>query len=113
MSLAIRLAFEPLRSLAFGSIGAAYTGIGTSVNHPLRQFFIQNLTDTTLVFSFNGVDDHFRLPRNGYWMEDITANKTIVTGFFLAEGSRLYVKHDGVAPTTGSADFTTIYSAEV
>lgn len=111
MSLGIRLRFEPVRSLAFGSIGAAYMGIGTALDHPARQIFIQNLTDETLMFSFNGVDDHFPLPSNGFFLDDITSNKTQNTGFFLAEGERLYVKEVGT-PTSGSVYFTVIYGSE-
>lgn len=106
------LAFEPQRTLAFGSIGGTYMGVGTVVSNPLRQFFIQNLTDATLQFSFNGIDDHFPLPANGFFLDDITTNKTANTnGFFLPEHSRLYVKQLGV-PTTGAVYFTVIYGRD-
>lgn len=108
MSLDIRLNADPLRSLAFGSIGAGYMGVGTAVSQPVRILFLQNLTDATLMFSFDGIDDHFPLPDNGYLLLDITANKTIGTGFFLAEGQRLYVKRIGI-PTEGSVHFTVFY----
>ena len=109
--LALRMAFEPLRSLAFGSIGAAYMGVGTPIQHPARQFLVQNLTDASLLFSFDGVNDHFRLPANGFWLNDNTANRSVSQGFFLDEGTRLYVKQDGV-PTSGTVDFTIIYGSE-
>lgn len=110
-SLALRMAFEPLRSLAFGSIGGAYMGVGTPIEHPSRQFLVQNLTDATLLFSFDGVNDHFRLPANGFWLNDNTANRSVSQGFFLSEGTRLYVKQDGV-PTSGNVNFTVIYGSE-
>ena len=104
--------FEPQRTIAAASIGAGYMGVGTAVSHPLRQFFIQNLTDATLQFSFNGLDDHFPLPANGFFLDDITTNKTANTnGFFKAENSRLYVKQLGV-PTTGAVYFTVIYGRD-
>jgi len=103
---------EPVRSLPFGSIGTAYTGIGGSMNKPIRIFFLQNLTDVNLFFSFNGIDDHFPLPANGFILLDITSNKTISQGFFLAEGQRIYVKQIGV-PTTGSVYLTTFYGDEL
>jgi|SRR5882672_12313997 len=111
--LAIRMAFEPLRSLAFGSVLVGYMGVGTAINHPAREFLVQNLTDATLLFSFDGVTNHFRLPANGFWLNDNTANKSVSQGFFLAEGTRLYVKQDGVAPTSGSVNFTIIYGSEL
>lgn len=110
MSLAIRLMLEPVRSLAFGSIGAAYMGVGTSIEKPARVFLIQNLTDESLMFSFDGIDDHLPLPRDGYFVFDIAANKTTESGFFLGEGTRLYVKEIGT-PTVGAVYFTTFYGA--
>ena len=73
---------------------------------------IQNLTDENLMFSFDGIDDNFPLPANGYILLDVTANKTRDEGFFLAEGERLYVKQITGAPTLGSVYFTTFYGAQ-
>lgn len=108
MSLAVRLFLEPVRTIAFGDIGAAYMGVGDSIDNPARQYFIQNLTNATLMFSFDGVNDHFPLPENGFFLNDISSNKTQDTGFFLADGERLYVKTIEV-PTRGSVYFTVIY----
>lgn len=110
--LAIKMAFEPLRSLAFGSVVVGYTGVGTAISNPAREFLVQNLTDTTLLFSFDGVNDHFRLPGNGFWLNDNTSNKSVSQGFFLAEGTRLYVKQDGAVPSSGTVNFTIIYGSE-
>lgn len=110
--LAIRLRPEPARSLAFGSIGAAYMGVGTALSRPVRIFLIQNLTDVSLWFSFDGIDDHFPLPADGYLLLDIASNKTLSQGLFLAEGERLYAKELGT-PTTGAVYFTTFYGADL
>jgi hypothetical protein len=112
MSLAIRMKFEPMRTLGFAAIGPAFMGIGTGLAHPITQFLVQNLTDTSLIFSWDGVNDHFELPKSGYWVEDITANKTNTHGYFIAEGDRLYVRQDLVAPTTGKVCFTVMYGSE-
>lgn len=108
MSIAIRLQVEPVRSLAFGAIGAGYMGVGTAIDHPARIINVQNLTDETLMFSLNGVDDHFPLPASGFILLDITGNRTVSAGFFIAEGTRLYVKQVGV-PTSGSVYFSVFY----
>jgi len=112
MSLAIRLMPEPVRTLGFAAIGAAYMGVGTAMTQPIRMLLIQNLTNQLVMFSFDGIDDHIPMPANGYLILDIAANKTSSVGFFLAEGQRLYVKHEGAAPTTGSVYFTTFYGAQ-
>jgi mannitol-specific phosphotransferase system IIBC component len=108
MSLAIKMKLEPLRSLAFGSIGAAYVGVGSVLSNPARILFIQNLTDAQLLFSLDGIDDHFPLPASGFILLDVSSNKTLGEGLFLAENSRLYVKEDGT-PTSGSVYFTVFY----
>ena len=108
MSRSIRLVPEAARSLAFGSIGAAYMGIGTSFTKPVRILMIQNLTDTALMFSFDGLVDHVPLPREGFILLDVTSNKAKEDGFFIAEGTRIYVK-EIVTPTLGSVYVTTFY----
>lgn len=106
--LSVRMKFEDLRSLAFGSIGAGYSAVGTAVEHPVRFFALTNLTDVALLFSTDGVNDHIVLPANGYLVFDISSNKTQNTGFYLAEGDRMYVKQLG-APSSGSVYFTVAY----
>lgn len=108
MALGIRFKFDDQRSLAFGSIGAAYMGVGTAITESARQIFVQNLTDALLQFSLDGVNDHFPLPPNGFMILDIAANKTQDTGFFLSEGERLYVK-DIASASTGAVYFSVMY----
>jgi len=105
----IRLTMEPIRSVAFGSIGAAYTGIGSAFSNCIRIIFLQNLTDTQLMFSDDGVDDKLTLPANGFMMLDMTANKTDDQGLFLPIGGRWYVKQV-VAPSSGSVYLTAFYA---
>ena len=109
-SQAIRLVHEAARSLAFGSIAAGYTGVGTAITNPVRILHVQNLTDELLMFSYDGVNDHFPLPTSGYMVLDITANKSTSQGYYLAEGTRLYVKQIGV-PSSGSVYVTVYYGA--
>lgn len=111
-SLAIRYQMEPIRTLAFGSIGAGYAGIGTIINNPVRQFIIQNFTDVNLMFSFNGVDDHFVLAAGANFINDVTSNKTHTQGYTVAQGIRLYVKQITAAPTTGEVYFSVMYGAD-
>jgi len=108
MSQEIRFAAEPIRSLAFGSIAAGYTGVGTRFDHAVRIFFVQNLTNVSLMFSFDGISDHFALPQNGYLLIDVTQNKTQDQGFYIAQDTRLYVKEIG-NPTSGSVYLSLFY----
>ena len=108
--IAIRLRAETCRSLAFGSIGAAYAAIGTAMENPIRAFLIQNHTNATVWISHDGVNNHFPLMANGYFMFDVTANRTQDTGFYMAEGDKLYCKRLGT-PTSGSVYLTAYYGS--
>src|ERR1700679_3046545 len=99
-TLSVRMLAEPLRSLAFGSISGAYMGIGTPLEFPARLFFIQNLTDAQLLFSFDGITDHFTLPASSNFVFDITTNQPQTLGIYFSVGTRLYVKELGI-PSTG------------
>ena len=104
LSCGIRFLMEPQRALAFGSIGAVYMSIGTQVEHPVRMYELHNLTDVTLQFSLDGIEDHFVLPANGYKVIDIVSNNTSnTTGWFIGNGTSFYVKQIGAAaPSSGS-----------
>lgn len=112
-SLAVRLMADPVRELAFGFIGLAYSALGTPMTHPVRFFVLQNYTDTSVMISLNGVDDHLPLVPNGSLIMDITANKTITQGFFLSEGQQFFVKQLGAVATSGSVYLTVFYGADV
>lgn len=113
MSLAIRLMAEPVRQLAAGDLGAAYSTIGTSMNHPIRMIVIQNFMDVGVMLSFDGINDHMPMVTNGYMLLDITSNKTLTQGFFVPEGQYIYAKQLGGVPSTGSIYLTVFYGAEV
>ncbi len=112
MSLAIKVLFEPVRTLGFAAIGPIYVGVGTALNYPARQIFIQNYTDTQLMFSFDGINDHFPLAAKSFLLDDLTSNRTLETGYFIAKGDRLYVRHTGIAPTIDAVWFTVLYGAD-
>lgn len=109
-TLSVRMLLEPLRSLAFGSIGAAYMGIGTPLDNPSRLLIIQNLTDATLIFSINGVDDHLILPSQSNIVLDVTTNQSQTQGTYFSVGTRVYVKRFGI-PTSGSVYVSTLYGS--
>jgi hypothetical protein len=115
MSLAIRLVPDILRSVAFGSLNAVYIGIGTAMTKPIRMFILQNWTNADLMISFDGIHDHLPFSSGTFLELDITANKTIQQGFFLAQGTRFYVKLINPAdiPTTGAVYLTAFYGADI
>lgn len=105
-----RIELEDLRSLAFGSIVAGYTAIGTAFEHPIIKMKLHNQTDALLFFSNNGVDDKEELPAGGFLLLDITAEgKESAYG---GKNQTWYVKRSGV-PTTGSVYLSTYYRSDL
>jgi|RhiMetdeSRZDD1v2_1073273.scaffolds.fasta_scaffold02819_7 hypothetical protein len=110
-NLAVRVMPEPVRSTGFASITATYTGIGAPFDNPVHWFMVQNLSDQPVMISWDGINDHFPLPINGYVIMDVASNKTLTGGsFMVAQGTRFYVKTLGVAlPTVGSVYLSIFY----
>lgn len=102
---------ETLRSLAFGSISGTYAAVGTGFIAPVSIIQLQNLTDTSMYFSMDGVNDHFILPTNSALVLDVTGNHAADdTGLYFAKGCIVYVKQVS-APSSGSVYVSTIYDA--
>ncbi len=110
-ALSIKVLPEAVRSLAFGSISGTYAGVGTPLTNPSRLIIFQNFTDGLLMVSFDGITDHLPVAADGFVLLDVTANKTVSQGFYIAEGTRFYVKQVS-APTTGSFYISTFYGID-
>lgn len=110
MPQGIELRAEELRTLAFGSISGTYTLIQSALDKPARLLLVQNLTDALLIFSFDGIIDHFVLPASGFLLLDVMTNKLNDNGFFISRGSAISVKDNGSAATTGSVYLTSLYA---
>jgi len=106
MSPGNRFFMEPLRSLAFGSIGAAYTAVGSSLQGPARSFLVQNLTNVTLMFSWGNDIDHFVLPASTQFVYDSSSNKTHIRENLVSANTFLYVKEETAGPTSGNVYFS-------
>lgn len=118
---AIRMAIETLRYVEAANISGTYTPLTQGVLstapiiYPARQFLIQNFTDVELIYSIDGFDDQIILPSNGFFLSDITSNKTsAAAGWFLAEGTIMYVRaFSSSLPTINAAYFTSFYGNDL
>ena len=107
MSLAIRCLAEPRRTLAFGSISGSYAAVGSPFVHPARIVLFQNQTDSTIVFSLDGVNDHFSLLTNTSFVLDVSSNKDANgNGFYIAANTTIYVSG---SPGTGQVEVGVFY----
>jgi len=115
--LQIKARYEPLKRLGFAAIGAGYSGIldwagaPVSADHPIRIYTILNRTDADLLCSFDGINPFILIPNGQSYTEDLCSNQAMASGFSLPEGTRLYVAHNGVAPTSGAVYWTICYSS--
>lgn len=99
------------RRLAFGSVTGSFVSMATAggvtaTTHPWTKVWIQNLTDKTLEFSWDGADNvNLTLPANSGFVSDESANVPSNTNMpvIVASGTTFRVRHIGVAPTLGSA----------
>ena len=102
MSLSIRYKADTVKSLAYTITDVVYMGIGTVFDAPMRKIHIFNNTNAKMMFSFDGVNDHFPLACNGFLSLDITENNDLEEGFFIARDQRIYVKRMNDTPTKGA-----------
>lgn len=106
-----RFRADALRSLAFGSIGAAFAVVGTAFNAPMRQLLLQNLTDVNVIFSFTGNTDHILVPAGSFFLNDVMANEWATAGFFITQGTQMFVRQEVGAPTTGNVYISAFFAA--
>jgi hypothetical protein len=71
---------------------------------------LQNFTNAVLVYSWNGIDDHFILAPESQMILDVTSNQALGQGAYIAEGVRIYVRQDTL-PSTGFTSVSALYGA--
>lgn len=93
----IRALAEPLRSLAFGGISGTYAAVGTPLDNPAHAFRLVNNTNGDMIFSLDGVSDHFFVPAASFVLYDISSNNDPNCGFYIAAQTQFYVKQSSAA----------------
>lgn len=111
----IRVRYEPLRSVGFGSITSMYESVGLPFANPVRILKVTNLTDKNILVSLNGLDDHDIVSANGFFLYDYSSNKANVAGLLeQPQGDRIYIKSETVSlPTLGNLYVTVVYASQV
>lgn len=109
MSFGSRVTFEPIRELAFGSIGASYSAVGTLTVDYTRLVRFVNSTDVEVYISLDGSTNNIRLASGSFMLLDFTTNQVDEAGFFVAKGTVFYVKRVSGAPSSGSVWIEVVY----
>lgn len=112
MSNAQRVAFEPLRSLAFGSVAASYTAVGGLYDNPARLIKIDNSTDANVLISFNGVDDHIFVPAISAVLFDYASDRVGPEDRLEQPvNTQIYVKRESGAPSSGNVYVSLMFAS--
>ena|SRR5271165_6069503 len=102
MTYGTRVQFNPLGTVAFGSITASYVAFGSPMPNPAHLIRFNNSTNTDILISADGTTDHLRIAANSFALFDFTSNRVNDVGYFVAEGVQFYIKYVS-APGSGSA----------
>jgi len=102
--------FDPVRTVAFSSITASYTALGSKFTHAMRLLHFINTTDQEVMISFNGTDDNIPVPASSFALYDITANEDTSEAIRDQSNTQIYVKYTSDAPTEGNVYLVTMYT---
>lgn len=106
-NLCNRLAFEPERTLAFGSISGTYAKVGTAFSNPIRIIVLQNQTDVAVTFSLDGTNDTITLQSKIAFTFDVSANSSTQNSFNISQGTQVWVKG---SPGSGNVYVSAFYA---
>ena len=102
---------DGIRTLAFGSIGATYTAVGTSFAFQARIICFTNTTNQNVFFSMDGVTDQLIVTANSFKLLDVTVNHRPINqdDFCFAIGTQWYVRY-AAAPSSGAVYIEVVYA---
>jgi hypothetical protein len=109
MSFAIRLVPDTLRVVTYNNIGAQFYPFGPVLLHPMRIISIKNLTDQSVLISFDGINFHEIVPSESGIVWDFCTNRVSEAGAFIAAGTQIYVSDNAAAPTVGQVYMSCFY----
>lgn len=107
--LAMRLTAIPVQTVAFGSITGSFVAMGAAMPAPIRILKISNTTDADMYISYNGTTIQDVIPASSGMILDITTNKSMPVGAYLAQGTVVYVRYV-TAPTSGNVYLSAYYT---
>lgn len=100
--------FDPVRSLAFGSITGSYQTLGTAFTHAMRVLHFINDTDGDMMISFDGTTDNAPVLADSFSLYDLTSDQDSNEMFRYENGTQIYVKFLS-APTKGTFYLVCVY----
>lgn len=109
MTANLQVNFEPVRSMASGSITGSFAAFGSPFAHPIRILHIINTCDTDMEFSIDGTDIQIVVVAGGFVLYDFSTNSFLnAKDFALPKGTQIYIQYTS-APTTGNVYIMAVY----
>jgi hypothetical protein len=105
-----RVLAEPIKTLAFGGIGAAYASVGAVTSHEVRIVCITNNTEGDMYFTTNTAQDEYFVASGSFKLFDLQANNYEKTDpkYVYEIGTQFSVKQIE-APVSGSVYIECLY----
>jgi len=105
-----RVFIEPIKTLAHGSIGAAYATVGVATTNEVRLVCITNNTEGDMYFSIDGSTNQLFVAAGAFKLFDLQANYYPKTDplWVLPVGTQFYVKQI-TAPVSGAVYIECLY----
>ena len=104
-----RAFFEPIKTLAFGSISGSYASVGVPSTREIRIFCITNNTDGHLYFTTDIGEDQMFIPAGGFRLYDFMANLSPSDDSFALEVGIQWSVKQVTAPSEGDVYVESIY----
>jgi hypothetical protein len=101
--------FDSLRSVVYTSITSSYTPLGIPLAHSMRLLDFENDTDAVIYISFDGVNDNIPLTPGAFRIYDITSDQDFNEKFRYQNGTQIFLKYVGAAPTNNPDQSNTVY----
>lgn len=106
---ASRLAPVPLETVAGTALTTSYQVIGAAMSNPIRILQINNLSNQSLVISWDGTNDHMAIGASQLMQLDVSANKETSNMLEIPQGTQFFVRSPGGAGT-GSVYLAAYYA---
>ena len=112
MEASLKVKYDPIRSIAFGSIGNTHSPIGGRLTNYIILLEICNTTDSDIFISFSGKIDHIIVPAKIHMVKDYATNKVNGDSWGLAAGDFFQVRYIDTAPKEGKVYISAAYAGE-
>jgi hypothetical protein len=86
------VSYDPLRSLAFGSISGTYAKVGGALLNPVRIICLTNTTDGDATVSIDGTNAVLVVPAGSFKLFDLCTNRLRVSQYWVVPaGTQFFV----------------------